>query len=306
MTEPRQVWSRRRLLASGAVALVGAAVAGVELVDHGVLPGKHDLEELTGGCSAPNPDLTYATSGPSRSGRFDSRYRGREVGYTIAYPPGHGPGSDLPLVLSLHGNGGSHTSGLAGVPLGQALAARHRGRALAPMALVSVDGGDLYWNPHPGDDPMGMIVHELIPMCQRLGLGRGEHRVGAIGVSMGGYGVLLLAEKHPELLTAVAAISPAVWTTYGQARAVNPQAFASRADFINDDVITHAFALKDVPVRVASGDHDPFHPGVLALIDVLPPANAVVQLTGGCHDGTFFASQRQPSLEFLADHLAAV
>jgi hypothetical protein len=40
------------------------------------------------------------------------------------------------------------------------------------MAMVAPDGGLGYWNPHPGDDPMGMVIDELIPMCQRLGLGR--------------------------------------------------------------------------------------------------------------------------------------
>ena len=46
---------------------------------------------------------------------------------------------------------------------------------------------------------------------------------------MGGYGALLLAEKNPELIAAVAAISPAVWTTYSEARAANSsQARSSR------------------------------------------------------------------------------
>jgi hypothetical protein len=35
---------------------------------------------------------------------------------------------------------------------------------------------------------MAMIVHELIPMCQRLGLGTSSHGIGTIGISMGGYG----------------------------------------------------------------------------------------------------------------------
>jgi hypothetical protein len=70
---------------------------------------------------------------------------------------------------------------------------------------------------------------------------------------------------HRQLASAVASISPAVWSTYAQARAANPGAFASAADFANDDVITHASALTGLPVRIASGTNDPFHPGVLAL-----------------------------------------
>jgi pimeloyl-ACP methyl ester carboxylesterase len=95
-----------------------------------------------------------------------------------------------------------------------------------------------------------------------------------------------------------------VWTSYAQARAANAGAFASAADFARDDVITHASALTGVPVRVASGLSDPFHPGVLALARALP-RSAVVEFTPGCHDGAFFASQQHASLAFLGGHLAS-
>jgi pimeloyl-ACP methyl ester carboxylesterase len=172
------------------------------------------------------------------------------------------------------------------------------------MAMVTVDGGSGYWNPHPGDDPMAMLTGELIPLGRRLGLGRPPHRIGAMGISMGGYGALLLAEKHPRLIAAVAAISPAIWTSYPQARAANPGAYASAAAFAAGDAVAHAAALARVPVRVASGYDDPFHPGVQALARALP-AQAVVRFSRGCHDGSFFSAQEPPSLAFLASYLGA-
>ena len=117
------------------------------------------------------------------------------------------------------------------------------GRPLAPMAMVTVDGGGGYWNPHPGDNPMAMVIDELIPLCQRLGLGRPPQRIGTMGISMGGYGALLFAEKYPHLIAAVAAISPAIWTSYAQARQANAGAYASAADFAANDAVTHAAAL---------------------------------------------------------------
>lgn len=298
----RPVWSRRRFLAGGVVGIVGAAVAGVELIDHGVLPGKATLDQLTGACSVSGPALTFAPSGTSLSGTFHSQARNRRVGYTVAYPPGHAPGSKLPLVIYLHAFGGSHRSPLGGVTLAQALAARQGGKPLPPMAAVAVDGGGLYWNPHPGDDPMAMLVNEVIPRFQRLGLGSARNGIATVGISMGGYGALLLAEKHPHLIAAVAAISPAVWTNYSQARAANTGAFASAQDFASDDVITHASALAGIPVRIASGTDDPFHPGVVALAQALPK-QAVVEFTAGCHDTAFFGSQQHQALAFLGDHL---
>ena len=294
--------NRRGFLIGGIGGLAAAVFGAGELVDHGVLPGQAKLRQLLGDCSVSGPELTFAPTGRSLTGNFYSKARRRTVGYTLAYPPGHGPGSELPLVISLHAYGGNHASGLGRIALAQALAAQRSGQALAPMAAISVDGGGLYWNPHPGDDPLAMLVDEVIPRCRRLGLGRSPGSIGALGISMGGYGALLLAEKHPRLISAVSAISPAVWTSYPQARAANAGAFASAADFARDDVIKHASALAHTPVRIASGHDDPFHPGVAALAKTLP-SSAIVEFASGCHDDAFFGSQQHQALSFLSAHL---
>jgi len=117
-------------------------------------------------------------------------------------------------------------------------------------------------------------------------------------------GALLLAEKYPDLFGAVAAISPAVWTSYPQARQANPGAYASAAAFAAGDVVTHAAALGRRPVRIAAGYGDPFYPGVRALARALPPGS-VVALGPGCHDGSFFTAQEPPSLAFLAGRMTS-
>lgn len=246
--------------------------------------------------------LTFESPGPSISGSFYSHARSRTVGYTIAYPPHHGPGMALPLVVMLHGEGGNHSDALAGMSPAQALALLSDRVPLLPMAMVTADGGEGYWNAHPGDDPMAMIVDEIIPMCRQRGLGL--DRIGTMGISMGGYGAILLAEKYPQLVDAVAAISPAIWTSYDQAQSVNRDAYASAADFEADDAVTHASSLSGIPVRVTSGNSDPFHPGVQALARALPPGSVTV-FSKGCHTGPFFTEQEPPSLVFLAEHLSA-
>jgi enterochelin esterase-like enzyme len=287
----------------GAVAVAAAGSAGVELVSRGVLPGKAELDRLDGACSVPSPPLAYQRPGPAHSATFYSAARNRTVGYTIAYPPGHRPGDELPLVIMLHGYGGNHADALVGMSPAQALAVKVGGRPLTPMAMATVDGGDGYWTAHPGDDPMAMVIDELIPLCRRLGLGRPPQPIGTMGISMGGYGALLLAEKHPGLISAVAAISPAIWTSYAQARAANPTAYASAVAFAANDAVTHATALARHPVRIASGYDDPFYPGVQILARALPPG-AVVDFASGCHTNPFFVAQEPPSLAFLAAHLA--
>jgi len=168
--------------------------------------------------------------------------------------------------------------------------------------MVTVDGGNGFWTPHPGDNPMAMVIGELVPLCQRRGLGRPPHRIGTMGISMGGYGALLFAEKYPRLISAVAAISPGIWTSYDQAKAADPGAYASAAAFSANDTITHAAALAGIPVRVAAGYDDPFYPGVQTLARSLP-AGAVVDFAQGCHTDPFFLEQQPPSLAFLAGHL---
>lgn len=245
-------------LGGGALAVAGAGAAGFELVSRGVLPGKTDLARFEGACSVPAPRLSSGPTGPSRSGSFFSAVRRRAVGYTIACPPGHRPGARLPLVIALHGGGGGdHRHTLIGMTPARAVALRPAGRPLTPMALVTVDGGAGYWNPHPGDDPMAMVTGELIPLCHRLGPGRAPQRIAVMGISMGGYGAPLLAERYPRLFAAVAAISPAIWTSYAQARAANPRAYASARAFAEADAVTHAGALAEMPVRVASAYDDP-------------------------------------------------
>lgn len=299
---------RRRFLRyalGGVVAVAAAGTAGFELVAHGVLPGKSELDQLDGACAVPAADLAgYAPPGPQHSGTFYSAARQTSVGYTIAYPPGRRQGDRLPLVIALHGFGGNHTDALSGLSPAQAVALKPGGTALPPMALVTADGGGGYWNPHPGDNPQAMLVDELIPLCQRAGLGAGTRKIGVLGISMGGYGAILLAEKYPHLIGAVAAISPAIWTSYAEAKSANAGAYASAASFAAGDAVTHAGALAGVPVRVAAGSGDPFYPGVQALARALPKS-AEVYFGEGCHTGPFFNSQEPPSLAFLARHLTS-
>lgn len=299
--------SRRRFLAigiAGAAVVVGGGATAFELISHGVLPGKLELDELDGACSVSHAPFEFSELGPAMSGTFYSHYRRCNVGYTLAFPPGHGPGSGLPLVVMLHGFGGNHTDALAGISPQQAVAMKIDGSPLPPMAMVTVDGGGGYWNPHPGDNPMLMVMDELIPRCQNQGPGRPPHLIGTMGISMGGYGALLFGEKFPHVVRAVAAISPAIWTSYDQARAANAGAYASAADFATCDAVTHTPALANTPVRVASGVDDPFLPGVEALASALG-RHAVVEISSGCHSGPFFTGQELPSLAFLGDHLTA-
>jgi pimeloyl-ACP methyl ester carboxylesterase len=293
------------LLSAGGVVLLGALAggAGYELVERGALPGRTRLDEALGRTRVSQPDVSYGTAGSTVSGSFYSPARGTTVGWTISYPPGHHPGDPLPLVLAMHGYTGTHAYPIGPVAPVRLLASTLDGRPLPAMAIAAADGGNGYWHAHPGDDPMRMLLTEFLPMCHRRGLGVGAARkIGLVGESMGGYGALLLAEEHPDIVVAVAAISPAVWTSYADSQNANPTAFTSPTDFANHDVITQAASLRGIPIRIASGRDDPFHP-YLEVLERALPQGSVVTFPPGVHDDTFFGSQAVPSLAFIGKHL---
>jgi predicted alpha/beta superfamily hydrolase len=83
---------------------------------------------------------------------------------------------------------------------------------------------DSYWHRRAdGRDPMSMLLEDFIPM---VGQRSGTSVRALLGWSMGGYGALLAAETAPEQFRAVAATSPALWTSSG---ATAPGASTARA-----------------------------------------------------------------------------
>jgi pimeloyl-ACP methyl ester carboxylesterase len=178
----------------------------------------------------------------------------------------------------------------------------------ATYDVADVAGGRaerlLRWYPRPWRDRYGAEFTELL-LADISERPRSPRR--SLDVMRGGIRARL-AEKRPDLISAVAAISPAIWTSYAQAQAANAGAYASAADFAADDAVTHAAALARVPVRIAVGFGDPFLPGVQALARALPGETGgqapVVSFSDGCHDGSFFTAQEPPSLAFLARRLS--
>ncbi|WP_433177846.1 alpha/beta hydrolase [Actinoallomurus sp. CA-150999] len=281
----------------GAVAVAGGV--GAVLVEEDVLPGKVAFDRAIGRCgSVPSPP---GTPGVVQTQTFSSRRRGTDVTAVVVLPAGVTSLRGLPVVVALHGNGGTGVSAASGLRLDRYLTEVVRTRGVPPFALVAVDGGpSSYWHRRAsGEDPLGMIVDELLPRLRRQGAS--TDRFGVIGWSMGGYGALLLAETvgAPRMAAAVAS-SPALFPSYDNARRTNRQAFDDAADFARNDVFAGLGRLKGVPTRVDCGTSDPFAPMVRKLRTRLRPEGA---MSGGCHDGAFWLPHLPDQLAFLGGHL---
>jgi acetyl esterase/lipase len=288
--------SRRKLLLGGIGVAAAACAGGYELVQAGTLPGKYALDRLLGACgSAPPPPAGPLPS--LHSINFYSAYQQQTVQMTMVTPAGARP-RGLRVVVALHGSG-SNAAGMA-AQVRPALArsgVRH-------FTVICVDGGQTYWHKRAdGDDPAGMIVHEVLPRAAAAGLR--TTRPGLIGLSAGGYGALLLGEQLSPV--AVAAVSPAIYASYGDARAANARAFDSAADFARNDVFANVAALAAVPTWVACGTDDPFEPEVAKFRAELA-AKKGHQVPGGllagCHDGAFWLRNMPAALQFIGAHLS--
>lgn len=137
---------------------------------------------------------------------FHSAALNRDMPYRAILPVSIGANQKLPVVYLLHGGGGgfhdwSNYSDVAGYA--------ERG-----LILVMPEGNSSYYTnsaDRPQDRYEDYIVHDLIAdVEQRLpaAIGR-EHRAIA-GVSMGGFGAVVLALKHPDLFVFAGGLSSAL------------------------------------------------------------------------------------------------
>jgi enterochelin esterase-like enzyme len=294
--------SRRAVLVGGLSAAGAAALAaagGYWLVQDGVVPGKYRLAEMLGRCGA-DPGVPAAAPGPVLRQAFVSRYRKRAVSMITMLPPGQSAG--LPVTVILHGAGGDAASAVAlGYPHFLAQAVTRGG--VAPFALVSVDGGgSSYWHPRAdGDNPLAMIVDEVLPRLAHGGFSTA--RIGITGWSMGGYGALLLAERlGPRRVAAVATSSAAIFGSYAAAQAANPGAFDSAANFAASDLQHGLATLRQLPVLLDCGSDDPFAAQDRQLRRQL--GHAAGAISPGCHDMAFWRRSLPAQLAFLGTRLS--
>ena len=290
--------SRRVILTGGLGAAVAlGAAATFELIEAGALPGKYALARLDGACGSAPPS-PRGTPPVRTEVTFHSVFRRRTV-TMVTLTPSDAISAGLTAAIGLHG-AGSDARQLASL-LSPAMTAAK----ITNLAVTTVDGGDTYWHKRAdGDDPVRMIIDEVLP---RLAVaGHDISRIAITGDSMGGYGALLLAEqlahRRPSV-TAVAALSPAIFASYTDAVAASPGSFDSRADFARHDVRAGAGALRGVPTWIACGTDDPFQAEttrlrarVKAISGNEPPGG----ILSGCHDDAFWARNLPNALEFLA------
>jgi pimeloyl-ACP methyl ester carboxylesterase len=218
---------------------------------------------------------------------------------TAIYPPGAEPGDRLPVCLFLHGRNRHHTDAAGPRHFDRFLAGAVDEGAVAPFVIVAVDGGDaVNWHRRAnGDDPPAMIRSELLPLLADRGLD--VERPALWGVSLGGYGALYCATLPDTEVSAVAALSPALWKHPGEWR---EGTFDDDADFAATNVWDRRDRLRGIPLRIDCGASDVFVDRVREFRGSLDPTPAGGIEEGG-HDGRYWSRQTPAELAFIGQAL---
>lgn len=289
--------TRRGLLAGAGGALAGAAAAGVA-VDEGWLPGRARLRRALGQ-TGPAGQIPDVAPGLVVSGSFESRYRlGAATGWSVIYP---GPRPEpLPVLVALHGLGGTHRSFVDELGVDRFLPAAVSA-GVSPFAVATVDGGTSYWHPRPdGEDAGAMVYRELLPLLGRHGLDVG--RIAFHGYSMGGYGALRLASiVGRKRVRAVAVLSAAIWSDPAD---YSRTGFSSEAEYRRYTVFGGQGLLDGVPVRLDCGSEDPFYPDDKAYVAGFDQP-VVSTFDDGGHDAAYWTRMMPDQLAFIGSGLGS-
>ncbi|MHB8526795.1 MAG: alpha/beta hydrolase [Candidatus Acidiferrales bacterium] len=269
--------------------------------------------------------LALAQPAQAALGRIECRsVRSKILGHAVRYcailPPSY-DGSKTrryPVLYFLHGLGENEqmlvSSG--GWNLIEDLWEQHK---LGEFLIVTPDADtSFYINSRDGHDRYeDFFIREFLPFIERTYRTRpGRHYRGIGGISMGGYGALHLAFRHPDLFVSVSASSAALLGKLPDVKFSNPRqsrllrvlavfgtppdaAFWQRNDPITLARTAHLAKLK---IYFDCGEQDDygFEKGAQELHDVLASRGIPHEfhLYPGGHDWRYFAAHLPAALEF--------
>lgn len=233
----------------------------------------------------------------------ESRAVDEDLGVSVIEPGGSDPEGARPLLVFLHGSGGSDSSFADNEAVYRGLARLGR---RAPVIAFPDGGEQNYW--HNRDDGAWgrYVIREVIPTVGRE-FETDPRRVAIGGISMGGYGAYHLALEHPQRFCAVGGHSAALWLEGGESA---PGAFDDAEDFERNDVVGTVRADPDAfgAMRVWNdfGSEDWFVSGNEAFVTAMEAGDAELSAHSwrGAHDSAYWNRHWPAYLRFYANSLA--
>lgn len=294
---------------------------------------------LPAACAAQSPTPTRPTSAPQEVAPAGARSKGRveyaefesaslggqKVRYAVSLPASYDrdKARRYPLVVFLHGLNNTERDWEAEGMQARLEELRAAGKVGDFVVAAPFGANSFYLNAKGGAAYEDAIVKDFIPFVERQYRAGGKPALRVIeGLSMGGYGALLIAFKHPEMFAGVAAHSAALFDGLPQAPAAGGDRLASfryalatrlfgtppDEEYFRVNSPLHLARqsparLKNLKIYFDVGDADRynFQPGNQQLDAALSAAGVrhEFHLAPGPHGWAFLVARAEPALSFV-------
>jgi S-formylglutathione hydrolase FrmB len=266
------------------------------------------------------PGLTLA-AGRVECNSIPSKILTRPVRYCIVLPPSFDADKirSFPVLYFLHGLGDNEQFFVHSGAWNVVEEMRDKGEVKDFLIVTPDAGSTFYINARDGEERYeDFLLQEFFPYVEkhyRVAAGRANRAIS--GISMGGYGALYLAFRHPQLFSSVSAHSAALIvklpTFLAGAQPNSPRARVLGDAFGNppDPVFWQAHSpiaiaqtanLARLHIYFDCGDHDDFgfETGAIALDKILTSRQIPHEfhIYPGRHDAAYFAEHLPASLLF--------
>ena len=259
-----------------------------------------------------------ANAGEIVHDKFVSATLGREVNVTVYLPDGYkmAPGT-FPVTYLLHGADEDENTwdarGGAAITLDGLI---KRGLIRPTVAVMPSFGPASWWADGASEKAETAFMTDLIPYVE------GKYKVATdrngralAGLSMGGYGSLNLALKHPDRFCAAGIISPAIYDPLPPETSASRRApqFVRSGEFdpeawktLNYPAHLEAYARSAtrVPMWIVSGDHDRLGIALMSAqlywkLFQIQPKQVELRVVDGDHEWLTFREALPSALEYM-------
>lgn len=235
--------------------------------------------------------------------RFESTSLGGPSRMTLLIPPGRGP---FPTLYLLHGLGGDHESWVRDYDLARLASGRG-------ILIVLPEGGRGYYVNDRRPGGLGLwedhIVRDVRGVVERAFYVEPDRSARAVaGLSMGGYGALAMALRHPDIFGAAGVLSGSLYFGHGPHPEGAPFQTALARGLPPDANDVFALACRAVEQNMprpelflACGEGDQHlgtHREFRALLDRLGWKHDYGEFPGG-HDREFWSARLPALLDFV-------
>ncbi len=268
-----------------------------------------------------SPQSVSAATARIECNSLPSKILANAVKYCMVLPPSYDPDKTrkFPILYFFHGLGDNEQMFIHGGGFNLVQDLWERGQIGEFLIATPNADASFYINSRDGQVRYeDFLVQEFMPGIEnRYRVASGRKNRGVAGVSMGGYGALHLAFRHPQLFSAVSAHSPAIVdklpaftapTAGGSVRSrVLGATFGSPPDPAFWDrnsplTLARAANLFAMKIYFDCGDEDDFgfESGATALDKILASRKIAheAHIYPGRHDWQYFAEHLPESLEF--------